>query len=174
MPEIVATPGAVNANSYATVDEAKAYFLTRPSAHWKKWDDADTNDRAAALISATELLDATLTWTGAAASPSQALAWPRTGMANRNGLAIASNVIPNELKRATAEFAKQLLESNRLADNAIARQGIESLTAGPVELNFRETEWTESLPSVLPDAVKILLPASWYQLPVDTDLIKAL
>lgn len=101
MPTIIATPGAANANSYETLVEAQAYFATRLLV--AGWDNAD--DQNVLLIMATRVLDAfampgkTLVtpssgnpyyrirrqWTGAPASATQALAWPRTGMFDKNG-----------------------------------------------------------------------------------------
>ena len=120
-PVIDATVGGANANSYLTLAEAQAYFDTRlPVAGW---DDAD--DQNVLLIMATRTLDRLLTpyktlftmngrnyyrvrpqWTGAAATQTQRLAWPRTGMFDANGFAIASNVIPEDLKFATAEIRR--------------------------------------------------------------------
>ena len=52
-PTIVATPGAANATSYATLAEAQAYFDGRlPLAGW---DDAD--DQNVLLVMATRLLE---------------------------------------------------------------------------------------------------------------------
>lgn len=97
---LVTTPGAVNANSYATVAEAAAYFEAR-SALDPPWDDAD--DPAAMLVMATRVLNAFVqalrvyvpgppahyvvrrAWTGSPASPTQRLAWPRLGMYTLNG-----------------------------------------------------------------------------------------
>jgi hypothetical protein len=102
MPTIVATPGAANANSYLTRAEAQAYFDARLSV--AGWDDADDQD--VLLIMATRVIDAIArplktfvpaqggiaayyrtrrTWTGAPASTTQRLAWPRTGMYDGNG-----------------------------------------------------------------------------------------
>lgn len=116
MPTIIATPGAANANSYPTEAEAQAYFDTRlPVAGW---DNAA--DQAVLLIMATRVIDAIArplktfvpaqgniaayyrtrrTWTGAPASSTQRLAWPRIGMYDGNGnsldFAITSITVAN-------------------------------------------------------------------------------
>lgn len=175
MATLVATPGASNANSYLTQAEADAYFETR--LHVDAWDDADDKERA--LMMATRVLDrmglpykyyvpsakgvaahyrTRPQWTGAVATTTQALAWPRTGMTDRNGNAIASNVVPVELKEATAELAMQLITADRTLDNDVSVQGITSLRAGPVALSFKDM--IES--KVVPDAVWNLMPPSWF------------
>jgi hypothetical protein len=99
-----------------------------------------------------------LLWTGAPSDPDQALCWPRTGMFTRNGAAIASNVIPTSLKNATSEFARQLIVTDRTADNDVIVQGVTSLRAGPVSLTFKEDlQFT-----MIPEAVSYQLVPSWF------------
>lgn len=107
---LVATPGAANANSYLTLLEAQAYWDSR--LFTSSWDDAD--DQTVALLWATRTMDALLSgyneyfstdgsqkayirtypaWTGLPATSAQSLAWPRTGMLDRNGYPIADVAI---------------------------------------------------------------------------------
>lgn len=174
MATIDATVAGASSNSYMTEAEANAYFderlpLTTP------WVVSGANN-ARALIMATRVLDAMAQphvrfvrdsqnpyyytspyWTGAVATATQRLAWPRTGMFDRLGRAIAEDAIPYELKEAQAELAGQLLISDTTLDNAAAAQGISSVRAGSVSVTFRDMIEQH----VLPDAVLALLPASW-------------
>jgi hypothetical protein len=172
---LVATPGASNANSYATVAEADAYHATR--LHSETWLDATASEKTAALIMATRLLDAFYSnpainhaigtvappkntiwaWTGTASTSTQVLCWPRIGMLNRNGFAIDSAIIPQELKDAVSEFGWQLLGTDRTLDNEIDSKGITQVTAGPITLKFKEDQYSK----VMPDAVQGLLVPSW-------------
>jgi len=172
---LVATPGASNANSYATVAEADAYHVTR--LHSETWSDASATEKTAALIMATRLLDAYYSnpyihhaigtvappkntiwaWTGNASGSTQSLCWPRSGMFNRNGYLIDSALIPQELKDAIAEFAWQLLGTDRTLDNEVDTKGITQVTAGPITLKFKEDQYSK----VMPDAVQGLLIPSW-------------
>lgn len=105
MPTIVATVGAANANSYELYSEANTYFDGRiPIA--PPWV---TSGNEAYLLTATKILDALAQpfkvlipaqggvpayyrirrqWTGAPASSTQRLAWPRLGMQDMNGNAL--------------------------------------------------------------------------------------
>lgn len=171
---LVATPGAANANSYLTVVEANAYFESRLPLSPTEWDDVDSKDIL--LVMATRVLDKILTpykslitlngqnyyrvrpaWTGIAATAVQRLCWPRTGMFDQNNNVIASNVIPQDLKDATAELAGQLGNGDRTLDNDVIVQGIKSLKAGSVALTFGDG----LTPQVIPDAVYNLLVNSW-------------
>ncbi len=175
MVTIVATPGAANANSFLTEAEADAYFDARLPLN-PPWEDAD--DPTAALVMATRVLSALAqpyrylissdkppyyyrtrrTWTGAPATTTQSLPWPRTGMFDANGNAILSTVIPQALKDATAELAGQLIVADTTLDNAVAVGGIKSVKAGSVAVSFKDM--IES--KVLPDAVWNLMPPSWF------------
>lgn len=157
---LVTTPGAANANSYADLDEALAYNSSRLYA--SAWEDADEAEREQALQMATSLLDAKYVWTGVATNETQALGWPRVGMKNRNGFAIADSVIPQALKDATSEFARQLLGTDRTVDNDIEIQGITGIKAGPVSLTFKDDIEAGSREQVIPSAVHDLIPPSWY------------
>jgi len=171
MPTIVETPAAANANSYETHAEANTYFDERlPLA--TPWV---TSGQEAALIMATRVIEMVLqprvvfdmanvcyrtrpTWTGAPSTTTQRLAWPRTGMLDRNGNAIPSGEIPYDLKNAQSELAGQLLMGDRTLDNDISIQGITSLKAGSVSLTFKDVIEAK----VLPDAVLNLMPPSWF------------
>lgn len=144
---IVATPGAADANSYATKAEADTYHQAHLSS--STWDDADTDTRNRALVMATRLLDEHLEWTGDVASDDQALLWPRSDMFYASGVEIPSDEIPQKLKEATAELARQLIAADRTADDDVSSKGITRIAAGAVDLSF--SGYTK--PNVIPDAV---------------------
>lgn len=171
MPTINAAPGASDANSYLTLAEANNYFASRVEV--PGWVNAD--DPSALLIMATRTIDMMLSgarirqpdgfyrigprWTGAPATTTQALAWPRISMLNRNGVPIAANVIPIELKDAVAELAGALGTGDRLVDNDVAVQGITSVKAGSVSLTFDQSKLQTT--KILPDTVFMFLVPSW-------------
>jgi len=167
---LVATAGASNANSYITTAEATAYFAARLPLV-PPWEDAD--DPTAAIAMATRLINSVAIprrklmegyyvtsrgWTGLPATSTQALAWPRIGMYDANGNAIPSNVIPQALKDATAELAGQLVIADTTLDNDISVQGVTSVKAGSVAVTFKDMIEKH----ILPDAVWLLMPSSWF------------
>lgn len=126
MTTLDATVGGASANSFSTVTEADDYLMTR-RLHADAWfqassqshilrhyDDTEEtiepNQKAAALMWATAVLDR-LNWCGTRAATTQALSWPRSTAYDRYGVLIASTVIPDELKWATAELALFHLEN---------------------------------------------------------------
>jgi|SRR5579862_4412968 len=146
-----ASVGGASANSYATVDEAATYHAARLYAD--TWTGAQADDQAKALQMATKLLDAQVDWLGIAASTTQALGWPRFGVMARNGwFHILPTIIPTELKDATAEFARQLLDGDRTADSETETEGIKSLKVSTIAIDFDRPQ-----AKVIPDAVFYLI-----------------
>lgn len=191
MPTIISTPGAVDANSYETLAEANVYHderipLTPP---WITSGDMPIR----ALITATRTLDSYAQpfktyipcsdtcpigyfytrrqWTGAPSSATQRLAWPRTGMFDRNGNAIPDNVIPQELKDAESELAGQFLRADLTLNSDIIDQKITSVKAGSVAVSFSTPNRIDT--KVIPDAVFNLMPPSWFTSEIITYAVSA-
>jgi hypothetical protein len=120
------------ANSYADRTFADA-FLDR-NIYADGWVAATTADKEACLVWATQLLDDGVVWVGQRVSESQALGWPRYQVWDRDGYAIASNVVPTQVQRATSELARLLLLSDRTAEAETL--GYSELEAGPLRIAF--------------------------------------
>jgi hypothetical protein len=149
---LIATPGASDANAYATVAEADAYHEAHLYA--TAWTGATTQQKEIALVMATRWLDAKCRWRGTATSDTQALGWPRYDVLDPNtGYSLAWDAIPRQVREATAEAARTLLQGDRTADNDVEAQGLKRLKAGPVELEFNAIVRGKSLS----DAVLALL-----------------
>jgi hypothetical protein len=146
-----ATPGAADANSYATVDEADAYHEALLYA--TDWTAATTATKEAALVWATRLLDEQCAWRGTKTINEQALRWPRGGVYDVDGVGIDNEVIPPAVKGATAELARHLIKSDRLQVRDDARGGLHSVSAGPVSVTFDKVDRI----SLLPESVLSLL-----------------
>lgn len=144
---LIATPGAADANTYCTLAEANTYHESHVSG--ATWSGATEANRNIALAQATRMLDAMIEWKGWVVTETQALLWPQNGQYSRNGYTIATTVIPQELKHATAELARQLLAGDRAADNKVEAQGVTRMVAGPIEFEFKGAQ----VPKVVPDAV---------------------
>lgn len=150
------TIGGASSNSFGSLAEAEAYFEAR--LYSDAWSGAASDDvKKQALIMATQQIVNETCWTGSPATTTQALPWARTGMYDRNGNAIASNVIPQDLKNAQFEMALALLKSDRTTESDVEALGLTKLKAGPVELGFSG----EAKASVVTSFVRGMLPSSW-------------
>jgi hypothetical protein len=67
------------------------------------------------------------------------------------------HAVPKELQQATAEYARNLLVSDRTGDNLIQSLGLTSLTAGPVSMDFKDAVYSKPVPDVVVD----LIPPKW-------------
>jgi hypothetical protein len=105
-------------------------------------------------------------------NPKQVLCWPRVGMFTRNGTPIDSMVLPFELRAAQCEYARQAATTDLTADNEAAKQGLKSVKAGSVAVEFHPRDAATGiamassdyayLGASVPAAVRILLVPSWY------------
>lgn len=175
MSLLITTPGASNANSWASQEEYLAYALTKfPLVTWHLSATSDYIDQV--LIAACRLLNVAPNWTGAVSSSTQALTWPRLGMLDRNGNSIDSTANPSDLKLAQCELAAQIGSGvDTTSDNDAVRAGVKSVKAGSVQVDFQAISDTMEAVDVavrrdaakfnylkLPDAVRLLLVPSWY------------
>jgi hypothetical protein len=118
-------------NSYATVEEADAYFADRLDV--AAWSSAELTQKAQALITATSLLDG-LNWIGVAVSESQALAFPRSGVyfEPRLGMDISlEGSTPSRIIHAVFELAYHLLNNDGLLDDT---GSVRDLSIGSIRL----------------------------------------
>lgn len=147
MPDIDATVAGVSANAYLTLAEANAYHETK--LHNPEWAAADDDDKEAAIIWATRLLDSRVSFVGYKYDPEnrqytpgtrypvQALEWPRADAHDNNGFWVDFRIVPREVKNATAELAWLLIKEDRTAarsDPSIS--GLKSVKIGPLSLGI--------------------------------------
>ena len=154
---LVVTSKSSSANSYCTLPEADQYHDDRPAVS-TTWADASENNKIRALLWATSLMESLFTWTAYATTTTQALGWPRTGLLDRIEVALDSDTVPEEVKDAQAEFARQLLVANRGQDNDIEAQGITSIKAGSVSIQFTADQYNK----IVPDVVYLMIPTDWF------------
>jgi len=117
----------VGTNSYVSADDADTYMTNRGSP--AAWTAASNDAKAAALIKATQYLDAVYSWRGCILSTAQALGWPRSNVWDDEGRNVTG--IPQRVKDATCELALEALSSDLLASKdrggAVRRQKVGTL-----------------------------------------------
>jgi hypothetical protein len=158
-PTLIATPGSLTANSYCTVAEGDTYHDGH--LYSDTWTGMSTDEKTVALIMATRVLDYKVEWAHYPTNPhdEQILQWPRSGIVDLDGFSTVDDAtIPQRLKEITSEYARQLKDSDRTADNDIKTQGITSISAGPISLGFDQASIQVK---VVPDAVVQMIPSWW-------------
>lgn len=164
---LVTTAGSATANAYVSRLVADQFHLDRPivgtTVETGLWEDADSNQKDAAILWATKLLDKFFLWNGWVTDPLQRLLWPRYGLYSVNRRArLDPNTIPDEIQWATAELARQLLVKDRTGDSDIETFGLKLIKAGPIRLDFKDSVHAKPIP----DIVKNMIPLEWGYLQI--------
>ena len=126
--------GLPDADAFIDLAFANAYHTAAGSSGWAG-EDAD---KEAAIRRATSHLSDAYRWEGVRTrGRSQALAWPRSGVSDAEGYGIASNTIPIELKRATAELAlRELVSPGSMNPDFVASEAVKREKIGPIEVEY--------------------------------------
>jgi hypothetical protein len=104
--------GKADANSYAAAADGDAYHEGHLYA--SAWTVASAGNKEAALVMASRVIDAQVTFKGLRSSITQALQWPRSGCVDPDlGEEISSSTVPKALVEATCEMARELLMLDR-------------------------------------------------------------
>ena len=166
---LVVTPGASDANSYATLLEAEAHLAGWPYPN-TAWDAGDADKKEGLLKLAAIMLDREVRWRGDRYRSDQALEWPRSGFtvgihtsfdgSDRFdvGRTIGINEIPIELKLAQALCAAlDLARSDRTQDVVTEAQSVQSTAAGGATTTFGRV-----IPKRISDRVFFVLRPEWH------------
>jgi hypothetical protein len=122
------------ANSYSNVADADCYF--EPDSRSATWDALSTTDKENLLAVATRTLDVYANFNGTKTVAASPLRWPRTGVCDRDGNQIGSNVIPDEIKTAVYELSRVLIGTDLNALNET--DGIKKIVVDVIEVEFQE------------------------------------
>lgn len=153
---LTTTPGAADADSYATVEEFTAYHDARGTTYAASPTSAIEN----ALRRGTQYLDNAYRgrWQGYRTNETQALAWPRIGsggdsrfrfpgqsfaiygIIDEDGFEIGADVVPAQIKNAAIEAALITLSGATLEPTLVRGGNVTSLTeqVGPISTS---TTW---------------------------------
>lgn len=127
--------GAADAESYASVANADAYWLARNDTVWSA---LVTAAKEAALREATLYLEGSYYWIGHRTLYTQALNWPRVCKSgvDLNGKNLTASMIPTELVKATCELAWEVASNGRLTPS-LSRGGlVKSKAVGPIKVEY--------------------------------------
>jgi hypothetical protein len=166
---LIATPGAADANSYCTVAEAALWLADRLDA--EAWYQTSVLQREQALIWATRLLDEQAGWqTTPVTTTVQALWWPCTDASDRFGEVIPPTIIPDFVQRATAEYALALLDWDAKKGERVP-PGTTRTRIGTVEFEMNGLMPAAPMDSLPTAVIRLIAP---YALPVGSGLARVL
>lgn len=145
--------GLANATSYVSVVEADDYYTIDPAAS-ALWATKTNTEKQYALAWATRYLDQKTTWKGNPVKPAQALRWPRTGVYDRDRRLIQDDEIPEQVKEATFELTKFLLQNDPTPGQDV--DNIQRVVVDVIEIEFQEGAKQTSFPILINDVVQPL------------------
>lgn len=140
--------GLPTANSFATVDEATAILEVNPHSLWSA---VDPDVQANLLIWATRLLINMTKWKGKKRYENAGTPFPRTGLYDREGIAVTDEDVPVQVKEATALLADYLALTDPTVVNSASN--LTAIKADVVELEFDVTLKPSRWPSSIKDAL---------------------
>jgi len=141
---------SVGTNSYISVNDADTYF--DDAIHGTTWEDADPTDKSKALVTAYRMLDR-VRWAGDRTVSSQAQDWPRTGIVDPEGNAVASDSVPQFVIDAQSELALSLLSDATVQTNEDTGSNIRTLKAGSAEIEFFVPQSGPRFPTIVHELI---------------------
>jgi len=141
--------GKADANSYASVDDGDVYHDGHLYA--TAWTGATADQKAAALVMATRLIDAEMQFNGTRTNAVQGLQWPRAACPDPDSfhvplsalLPIPSDyvrydTVPKAVVQAACEMARELLITDRTA--APRGEGLKYENVSGVQTGYDKTD----------------------------------
>ena len=138
--------GLSNATSYVSVSDADDFLAVNIHVS-DTWMALDIEQKEKLLSWASRYLDEKVRWYGDKYVATSSLRWPRSRIVDRDNLLIPSNVIPAQLKIATAEMARYLLTSDRTVERD--QDALKRVKADVVEVEFDNAYRLPQVPSYI-------------------------
>mgnify|MGYP006893286904 CR=1 FL=1 len=145
--------GSATANSFASEVAADAYHADRGNTAWAAFSPAV---KQGYLIAATDYLQnfAVFPWKGTVKTATQALAWPRTGVVETYGQAVADTIVPYKVIQATADLALIASTTTLQPVGTTAAAGVKRRKVDVLEVEyFQEGSTTTTNPATQTAAV---------------------
>jgi hypothetical protein len=126
--------GLSNSDAFISVADCDSYHDLRGNTHWT----GSTAHKEAAIRRATAYLSNSYTWAGLRThGRSQALAFPRSGIYDKELYGIPSDEVPIEIVQATAEIAlRELITPNAMTPDFIQSELVMKEKVGALEVTY--------------------------------------
>lgn len=147
----------VATNSYITLANANTYMTaTLQAAAWSALADAT---KEAALITAARMIDRQ-SWQGERATSGQAMAWPRSGLTDREGNELSSSTVPQSVIDAQCELALLLSQDASIQSSTSSSQNIKRVQAGSASVEYFRAVAGGRFPTVVQELIGLWLGAN--------------
>ncbi len=122
--------GSIEANAYVGADFVETYLMGERLTRFEKLSQ---DEKEAAIITATQLVDISYEWKGTRKSIDQGLNWPRNGV-KQEGFEITG--IPIPVKKAACEAVWLTLTEENLFSNDNQREVSRERIEGAVDISY--------------------------------------
>lgn len=155
------TTVTISGNAYDVYvsDSDATTYLAADFGRASAWAALTDDQRKIAVVSATRLIDRQR-WVGAKTDSDQALAFPRTGLTDADGNAVASDTVPTAVENACAILAADIAADSDLANDPSTASNIKSVKAGSSNVEFFRPQSGTKLPSYIMDLLGAFLTAA--------------
>lgn len=134
------------ANTYVSEAEADTYFEIVP-VYSTTWAAYSATEKEHLLRLATRVLDARTVWEGYKQVDASPLRWPRKCVVDRDGLNVATNIVPQAVKDATCELARILDAEDITTGQDVER--LRKLVVDVIEIEYQEGDSQQRVPQYL-------------------------
>ena len=125
------------------------------------WQAAEVEQQKQALVTATRILDQE-NWQGLPTDliTPQPLAWPRSGVVDKNGTTVQDTVVPAGVENGSVVLAASIIENPSLGTSQSTASNIKGVKAGPAGVTFFRPVQGASFPENVLDLFKEFLGAA--------------
>lgn len=135
---LIVTPGSATADSFVSVADCDTYCEAYGLTDWTGAADSPADVKESALRRATAFLSSAYSWKGVRTDGrSQALAWPRSGVDDREGDTVAEDSIPVEIVQATCIIAaKEVASPGYMSPAVIQSERVKRERVDKIEVEY--------------------------------------
>jgi hypothetical protein len=131
----------------------------RAAPHADTWRNSLETARRYAMVGASRVFDRQ-TWTGTKTSGAQPIEFPRDGLTDKDGVALAAGTTPQEVLDGYAEYTLLLLADSEIQGQSGSGKNIKSVKAGSALVTFFSSTITGATAAAkFPPAVHELIKA---------------
>ena len=151
--------GLPTANSYCSADDADD--LLSQNMYATAWLSLTDDQKENLLIYASTLIDMRTKWTGHKAHHSSGLSWPRWHVRDKEGCLVEDNIVPKQVKLATATLANFILTNGADPEELDSSNNLKELKVDVIMLQFDPN----ILKNKYPNSVKWMIePLGWVSM----------
>lgn len=141
---------------YVSLADAELYLEASP--RFTAWGVLTAERKAQWIVEATRMFER-CTWTGDRAATAQPLAWPRSGVTDRDGEDVVDDAIPTFMEDGCAELAATLAEDAAVVTAGSTASNVKSVNAKGVAVEFFAPDSGTRFPTVVQELVGFYLAA---------------